>query len=130
MFRNCTSLTMAPKLPATTLTYYCYNYMFYGCSKLEIAPSLPATTLSTQSYQMMFGSCPKLRQMRVGLRSNSYWYWPSYMNCWHHGLSNRNGVFYKPNVLTINRSGSSCDYVPPGWAINNESTQNFDEYEV
>ena len=35
MFYNCTSLTTAPALPATTLTdYYCYGSMFQGCSKL------------------------------------------------------------------------------------------------
>ena len=34
MFQNCTSLTTAPDLPATTLSAYCYDNMFVGCSKL------------------------------------------------------------------------------------------------
>lgn len=35
MFENCTSLTTAPELPATTLADYCYNRMFKGCSSLN-----------------------------------------------------------------------------------------------
>ena len=50
MFSNCTSLTSAPSLPATTLADYCYEDMFYGCTSLTTAPSLPATTLATNCY--------------------------------------------------------------------------------
>ena len=35
MFRNCTSLTTAPRLPATTLAGSCYQGVFYGCSNLN-----------------------------------------------------------------------------------------------
>ena len=34
MFRDCASLTQAPKLPATTLASRCYRYMFYNCTSL------------------------------------------------------------------------------------------------
>jgi hypothetical protein len=34
MFYNCTAITTAPELPATTLAQGCYNSIFYGCSKL------------------------------------------------------------------------------------------------
>ena len=34
MFRECTSLTHAPQLPATTLTNNCYAGMFNGCTNL------------------------------------------------------------------------------------------------
>ena len=34
MFYNCTSLTTAPSLPATTLATDCYSYMLYGCTSL------------------------------------------------------------------------------------------------
>ena len=57
MFDGCTSLTKAPKLPATTVTSYCYQYMFRSCSKLTSAPALPATTLSTYCYAYMFRDC-------------------------------------------------------------------------
>ena len=35
MFKDCTSLTSAPKLSATTLAQSCYQGVFYGCSKLN-----------------------------------------------------------------------------------------------
>ena len=35
MFRNCTSLTSAPRLSATTLAQSCYQGVFYGCTNLN-----------------------------------------------------------------------------------------------
>ena len=60
MFSGCTSLTTAPELPATTLTNYCYNHMFYGCTSLTTAPVLPATTLAESCYSYMFRGCTSL----------------------------------------------------------------------
>jgi len=41
MFRDCTTLTVAPALPATTLARECYSYMFYGCTALEVNKAPP-----------------------------------------------------------------------------------------
>ena len=60
MFEDCTSLTAAPELPATTLANYCYNNMFSGCTSLTAAPELPATTLASYCYQSMFKDCTSL----------------------------------------------------------------------
>ena len=60
MFRNCTSLTVAPALPATTLASGCYTRMFYGCTGLTVAPALPATTLADSCYEYMFYNCTSL----------------------------------------------------------------------
>ena len=62
MFYGCTSLTKAPALPATTLADYCYQLMFYGCTSLTKAPALPATTLANSCYQLMFEGCTALTQ--------------------------------------------------------------------
>ena len=62
MFRDCTSLTQAPALPATTLATGCYRSMFYGCTALTQAPALPATTLADDCYQYMFNGCTALTQ--------------------------------------------------------------------
>ena len=62
MFQDCTSLTQAPALPATTLAAYCYDDMFYGCTSLTRAPALPATTLKNCCYQAMFRGCTSLTQ--------------------------------------------------------------------
>ena len=60
MFSSCTSLTQAPKLPATTLADYCYDEMFSGCTSLTQAPELPATTLAYGCYADMFSVCTSL----------------------------------------------------------------------
>ncbi|MBP5636445.1 MAG: hypothetical protein J6X25_02875 [Bacteroidales bacterium] len=82
MFRNCTSLTRAPKfrvegtayrccynmlrqctslvdmsdveLPAQTLSEDCYREMIRQCSKLKTMPILPAQTLAKSCYQQLF----------------------------------------------------------------------------
>ena len=60
MFNGCTSLTTAPVLPATTLADSCYTSMFYGCTSLTTAPELPATTLADFCYRNMFYGCTSL----------------------------------------------------------------------
>ena len=61
MFRGCSSLVAAPKLPANTLAKSCYCGMFRGCSSLVNAPELPVTTLSKQCYCFMFSDCAALK---------------------------------------------------------------------
>ena len=60
LFDNCTVLTSAPDLPATTLADNCYSNMFWGCSSLTTAPELPATTLADNCYSNMFWGCSSL----------------------------------------------------------------------
>ena len=60
MFSNCTGLTSAPSLPATTLADFCYSDMFSDCTGLTSAPSLPATTLAGWCYSKMFSDCTGL----------------------------------------------------------------------
>ncbi len=60
LFKDCTALTKAPDLPATTLAIYCYGSMFSGCKSLTKAPALPATILATSCYYGMFSGCKSL----------------------------------------------------------------------
>lgn len=60
LFRNCTALTTAPELPATTLTNGCYFSMFLYCTSLTTAPELPATTLTENCYERMLRHCTSL----------------------------------------------------------------------
>ena len=60
MFQGCTGLITATSLPATTLTTYCYFAMFDGCTGLMTAPELPATTLADNCYSYMFSGCKNL----------------------------------------------------------------------
>lgn len=61
LFNNCTQLTSAPALPATTLAEDCYFSMFEGCINLTSAPALPATILSEYCYYKMFYGCTNLK---------------------------------------------------------------------
>ena len=65
LFENCSVLTSAPELPATTLADNCYGYMFLGCKNLTSAPELPATTLTDNCYQGMFWNCTNLTSAPV-----------------------------------------------------------------
>lgn len=62
LFKDCTSLTVAPELPATILADYCYDSMFNGCKNLVNAPELPATTLCNYCYSYMFAGCTNLTE--------------------------------------------------------------------
>ena len=62
MFQDCTALTQAPALPATTLAVGCYSDMFRDCTALTQAPALPATMLATDCYDSMFYNCTSLTQ--------------------------------------------------------------------
>ena len=61
MFYGCTSLTIAPSLPATQLAECCYEEMFYGCTSLTTAPSLLATTAAEDCCHSMFYGCTSLK---------------------------------------------------------------------
>ena len=61
MFSMCTNLKTAPKLPAPTLATCCYYSMFSGCTNLKSAPELPAEVLANQCYDGMFSMCTNLK---------------------------------------------------------------------
>ena len=83
MFSGCKNLTSAPELPATTLANYCYDSMFRLCTKLTSAPKLPATTLADDCYSGMFSNCTNLTSAPV-LPANTladYCYSGMFSNC-------------------------------------------------
>ncbi|MBR0255855.1 MAG: leucine-rich repeat protein [Bacteroidales bacterium] len=59
MFYDCTGLSVAPELPATQMTEYCYREMFHGTS-LSRVPDLPSTNLAKYCYYLMFEGCTRL----------------------------------------------------------------------
>jgi hypothetical protein len=111
MFYGCTSLTTAPELPATTLATQCYNYMFYGCTSLTTAPELPATTLVTQCYNYMFYGCTSLNYVKAMFTTFPT---TTYTKSWLGNVSST-GTFVKNTEATWNVSGPHG--VPYGWNI-------------
>ena len=88
MFANCTSLTKAPELPATTLAESCYSYMFQGCSSLNYIKCL-ATTISA---------------------SYSHYYWVS-------GVQTTSGTFVKNSSITESTWGRGVSGIPNNWTV-------------
>lgn len=74
MFEGCTSLTQAPELPATALKNSCYHSMFKGCTSLTQAPVLPATELKNYCYEEMFSGCKELTQAPMLSAEELGWY--------------------------------------------------------
>ncbi|MBR4547014.1 MAG: InlB B-repeat-containing protein, partial [Paludibacteraceae bacterium] len=72
-----TSLSKAHELvlPATTLTAYCYAYMFAGNVGLYTGPSLPAMVMQPWCYAHMFDNC--MNSFYSSTAANSGWYFSS-----------------------------------------------------
>ena len=83
MFSGCTNLKSAPALPAKTLAYSCYSYMFNKCTSIEFAPALPATTLAVYCYNSMFNNCTNLKSAPElsAKELASYCYLGMFYNC-------------------------------------------------
>ena len=109
---QCTSLTTAPDLPATTLVDHCYREMFYGCTNLTTAPTLPAPTLVNQCYYYMFYGCSHLNSITClatsGISENSS------TSSWVYGVSST-GTFTKASGVTSWPTGSYG--IPSGWTV-------------
>ena len=113
MFFNCTALTTAPTLPATTLASGCYQNMFNGCTSLTIAPALPVTTLAESCYKGMFENCtalttvPELPATTLAVRCYSN----MFQECKSIKLSTtRTGEYQTPYRIPTTGSGTTADY--------------------
>ena len=115
MFQNCSSLTTAPNLPATTLVAQCYDQMFQNCTSLTAAPGLPATTLMPRCYNQMFYGCRSLNYIKAMFTTK-----PSntYTQAWVQNVA-ANGTFVKNSAATWNVTGTSG--IPSGWTVQTAS---------
>ena len=115
LFYGCTSLTTAPRLPATTLASHCYFDMFHGCTSLTTAPELPATTLATYCYFDMFRGCTSLTSIAVQFEAFSP---ANATSSWLYQISPySNGTFRCPTALANSGFTRNADTVPANWTI-------------
>ena len=123
MFDGCSGLISAPTLPAITLQQYCYQYMFRGCSSLTTAPNLPATTLQRYCYQYMFQNCSKLNYIKAMFTtdpgSSNSSNQARYTYNWVSGVAS-SGTFVKNSSASWNRTGAHA--VPSGWTTQTASS--------
>ena len=113
MFRSCTALKEAPRLPATDLCAGCYEYMFQNCTALEKAPDLPATTLTDRCYRHMFDGCNNLKEVHVSFTSYDGLAVP--IEKWLPDVNSGNRKLYCPDELrrALERDG----LLPEGWSF-------------
>jgi hypothetical protein len=97
MFRDCTSLTTAPTLPATTLADSCYSFMFGGCTKLNYIKML-ATDIS-------ISSC---------------------LGGWVNGVASTGTFVKNPDMTSLPTATSSNNYkgIPSGWTVVNDGEES------
>lgn len=112
-FYNCTSIvSVAPDfLPATTLTEYCYEFMFWGCTSLTTAPALPATTLASYCYKQMFDGCSKLNYIKMLATDISA------TDCllgWVYNVASTGTFVKNPNMTSLPTGPSG---IPSGWTV-------------
>ncbi len=116
MFKGCTNLTKAPVLPATTLVKDCYNQMFYECTELTKAPELPATTLVRNCYAQMFQGCTKLNEVTIKAETIAEGATlPLYS--WLKDVASSGTIYCNETFYTTNTTFKSS--VPSGWSRAN-----------
>lgn len=106
-------LSVAPKLPATTLAQGCYWYMFENCAITE-APELLATTLVRESYGYMFNGCNSLNYIKC--LAVSGFTAASALTGWVNGVA-ASGTFVKDSSASSWTTGKNG--IPQGWVVYN-----------
>lgn len=115
MFKECTSLTVAPELPARNLMLQTYSCMFYGCTALQRAPELPASILKFESYNAMFYGCSSLNYIKCLAKENDA---DVCTNNWLYGVSS-SGTFVKNSEMYTSWSRGNSG-IPYNWTVQNE----------
>ena len=115
LFDDCTVLTSAPALPATTLAESCYEEMFLGCTSLKEAPELPATTLADNCYRSMFYKCTSLNKITMLATDISA---ADCLKSWVYNVA-ATGTFTKASSMTTLPENSTSG-IPTGWTVVNQ----------
>lgn len=116
MFRNCTGLTTPPQLPSTSLANHCYEEMFSGCTSLTTAPDLPASTLYLECYRSMFKDCTSLTRIKCLARNfatDSTTDWVDNVGLY--------GTFVKSSVMN-SWAIDSTSGIPTTWTVQSVGT--------
>lgn len=105
LFYNSINLVDASNLimPVTELDSFCYSYMFYNCSSLTGAPVLIATTLAGYCYWCMFAGCSSLNKITCYATDRSA---QRALDSWVDGVS-ATGDFYKTDSSWTDTGTSS-----------------------
>ena len=125
MFESCSHLTIAPQLPATTLTDSCYNGMFTDCTSLTTAPVLPAVTLAESCYRYMFSGCTNLNYIKAMFTTTPS---DTYTQSWVLNVA-ATGTFVK-NSTALWGDKFNIDCIPEGWTVQTADPEPSDEITI
>lgn len=111
-------------LPATELTPSCYEGMFYGCTSLVMAPNLPATVIAPtpatanaeyqdNCYKELFYGCSSLKYIKLAFTEN----FNTCFDDWVNGVSGSGEFVYAGTDTT-----QGVDAIPTGWKIEQKTT--------
>ena len=112
MFNNCSLLTQAPALPAEYLAEFCYYYMFENCTSLTQSPELPAGDLVDSCYAYMFQGCTSLNYVLAGF----YNWEQNATSDWLNNVAST-GTFVCHSTLIDNTTTRTTSTVPSSWTM-------------
>lgn len=116
MFQGCTELVKPPKeLPATSLGYQCYRYMFNGCISMTESPIIKAPNFGySETCARMFENCSSLSKITCYATYNRTFNYYYETSNWVNGVA-ANGTFYKASTATKWQEG--VNGIPSGWTV-------------
>lgn len=117
LFAGCSNIISAKDLylPATTLAYHCYSFMFVACTSLTEAPALPATTLADSCYNKMFQGCTSLNYIKMLATDISA---SACLDGWVSGVASTGTFIKHPNMTSLPTGASG---IPAGWTVQDAS---------
>ena len=116
MFSKATLLTVAPALPATTLSLGCYWYMFEECP-ITTAPDLLAETLVNECYGNMFARCTSLNYIKC--MATSGFNATSCKSNWVESVAS-SGTFVKASSVEASTWTRGIHGIPNNWTVYDE----------
>ena len=91
-----------------------FRYLFQNCTSLTTAPELPATTVADMCYSNMFEGCSSLSYIKVGFTDWKVGGFFSFTDAWLANVA-ATGTFVCPGILDTSTRGP--DRIPEGWTI-------------
>lgn len=121
LFENCSVLTSAPELPATSLAYNCYYCMFSGCTNLKSA-ELSIEFLSRGCCGSMFYNCTNLSSVTMLAPSKAITLSGlSYLDYWLNNAgtdpSVQNRTLKVQDKAAYEALKANASYLPTNWQI-------------
>lgn len=120
LFENCSVLTSAPELPATSLAYNCYYCMFSGCTNLKSA-ELSIEFLYLGCCGSMFYNCTNLSSVTMLAPSDQITLSGSYLDNWLNNAgtdqSVQNRTLKVQDKAAYEALKANARFLPTNWQI-------------